>query len=32
MSLMGITPYDDWNLDNGNVVVDDDENQFYIGM
>ena len=29
MSLMGITPYDDWNLDTGNVKVDDDENQFW---
>lgn len=29
MKLMGVQSYKDWNLDNGNVVVDDDENQFW---
>ena len=28
MSSMGITPYDDWNLDT-HIKVDDDENQFW---
>ena len=29
MSLMGIKTYGDWNLNNGNVVVEDEENQFW---
>ncbi len=29
MSLMGIKLYDDWNLNNGNVVIDDSQNRFW---
>lgn len=29
MNLMGIKAYDDWNLDNGNVVVNHDINPFW---
>ncbi len=29
MSLMGVKLYDDWNLNNGNVVIDDSQNRFW---
>lgn len=29
MSLMGVKLYDDWNLNNGNVVIDDSKNRFW---